>query len=115
MYLFHHTMKFSKELMKGSTHQLILAVLLQKDLYGYEIIKKIASESEEVLMLGEGSVYPMLHQLEEKKYVKGYWKNENGRDRKYYSITENGKKIFANNLQEWRLFSKSLNKVFHLT
>lgn len=101
--------------MKGSTHQLILAVLLQKDLYGYEIIKKIASESEEVLMLGEGSVYPMLHQLEEKKYVKGYWKNENGRDRKYYSITENGKKIFANNLQEWRLFSKSLNKVFHLT
>ena len=101
--------------MKGSTQQLILAVLNHQDLYGYEIIKKIASQSEEVLILGEGSVYPMLHQLEEKKYITSYWRNENGRNRKYYSIAKSGRKMWVKNVQEWRLFSQSVNKVFQLT
>ena len=108
-------MKFSKELMKGSTQQLILAVLKQKDLYGYEIIKEIFRQSEEILTLGEGSIYPMLHQLEEKKLIKSYWKNEKGRDRKYYKITQTGEKIFINHLKEWKIFSQSLNKIFQLT
>lgn len=98
--------------MKGSTQQLILAVLSQKDLYGYEIIKEIARQSEEILILGEGSIYPMLHQLEGKKLINGYWQNEGGRERKYYKITQTGKTIFENNLQEWKLFSASLNKIF---
>lgn len=108
-------MKFSKELMKGSTQQLILAVLSQKDLYGYEIIKEISRKSEEILTLGEGSIYPMLHQLEAKDLIRGYWKNEDGRDRKYYQITQKGKKAFTKNLKEWEVFSQSLNKIFQLT
>jgi PadR family transcriptional regulator PadR len=108
-------MKFSKELMKGSTQQLILAVLKRKDLYGYEIIKEIARQSEEILTLGEGSIYPMLHQLEGKNFIKSYWQNEGGRDRKYYTITRKGKTVFINHLKEWKLFSTSLNKIFQLT
>lgn len=100
--------------MKGSTQQLILAVLSQGDLYGYEIIKEISRQSEKVLALGEGSIYPMLHQLESKELISGYWKKEAGRERKYYQITEKGLTLYAQNLQEWRLFSASLNKVFHL-
>lgn len=109
------SMKFSKELMKGSTQQLILAVLSRNDLYGYEIIKEISRQSEEILMLGEGSIYPMLHQLEEKKLIKGYWRSEEGRDRKYYTITRKGKNSFNEHIKEWKIFSTSLNKVFQLT
>ena len=108
-------MRFSKELMKGSTQQLILAVLSQQDLYGYEIIKEISRQSDEIFSLGEGSIYPMLHQLEAKDFIRGYWKNENGRDRKYYQVTQKGKKVFAKNLKEWEIFSTSLNKIFQLT
>jgi len=108
-------MKFSKELLKGSTQQLILAVLLERDLYGYEIIKEISRQSEDILTLGEGSIYPMLHQLESKNLIKSYWLHEKGRDRKYYQITREGKKTFSHNLEEWKLFSHSLNKIFRLT
>jgi len=101
--------------MKGSTQQLILAVLSHKDLYGYEIIKEISRQSEELLMLGEGSIYPMLHQLEGKDLISGYWQSEGGRDRKYYKITQKGKTTFVNSLKEWKLFSQSLNKIFKLT
>ena len=108
-------MKFSKELMKGSTQQLILAVLRYKDLYGYEIIKEISRQSDDVLVLAEGSMYPMLHQLEQKKILKSYWQTEAGRERKYYQITSKGKTVLSKNLREWELFSSSLNKVFQVT
>src|SRR5690242_18151791 len=108
-------MKFSKELLKGTTQQLILAVLQENDLYGYEIIKEITRRSETALELGEGSVYPMLHLLEQKEYIEGYWQTENGRERKYYTITAKGRCIFKEHLKEWSLFSKSVNKVLQLT
>jgi PadR family transcriptional regulator PadR len=108
-------MKFSKELLKGSTQQLILAVLKEKDLYGYEIIKEISRLSDSVLELGEGSVYPMLHLLEQKEFIQGYWQTEKGRERKYYRIMAKGRRLFEKNLKEWSIFSQSVHKVLYLT
>ena len=58
-------MKISKELIKGSTSILVLSVLENEDLYGYKIIKEIEDRSEKVFELKEGTLYPILHALEQ--------------------------------------------------
>jgi PadR family transcriptional regulator PadR len=105
-------MGFSKEFIKGSTVSMILSVLRDGDLYGYEIIKSIKARSEDALNLGEGTVYPILHRLEKKGYLSSRWEKQQGApDRKYYSITESGIKLLGREMDEWREFSEAVNKV----
>lgn len=104
-------MKISKELIKGSTSMLVLSVLKGKDLYGYKIIKEIELQSESVFELKEGTLYPILHALEEENYLESYWEKFDGRKRKYYHLTRKGTKQLKEKQQEWQVFSKSVNKV----
>ena len=60
-------MKISKELIKGSTAMLVMSVLKKNDMYGYKIIKELELQSESVFELKEGTLYPILHALEEKQ------------------------------------------------
>ena len=60
-------MKISKELLKGSTTMLVLDLLKNQNMYGYEMIKKLKEKSENVFELKEGTLYPILHGLEEKR------------------------------------------------
>lgn len=106
-------MKFSTELMKGSTKNLILAVLAEGELYGYQIVKEIREKSGELLECGEGSIYPALHSLEQDRYLRSRWvTQENTPDRKYYSLTKKGKRALKEQVHEWRAFSGAVNKVF---
>jgi DNA-binding PadR family transcriptional regulator len=106
-------MDFSKELIKGSTKKLILSVLNEGELYGYEIIKAIKIKSADALAFGEGSIYPALHQLEKDGYLKSRW--EAGRPgtppRKYYQITEKGKLRLNADLKEWKEFTQAVDSV----
>ncbi len=104
-------MKFSKELIKGSTSMLVMSVLKGKDLYGYKIIKEIEMLSENVFELKEGTLYPILHALEEENYLESYWEEYDGRKRKYYHLTRKGVKQLNDKQNEWRVFSKSIDKV----
>ncbi len=104
-------MRYSKELLKGSTHLLVLSVLENKDLYGYRIIRELEIRSENAFEMSEGTLYPILHALEKETYLESYWQEVDGRERKYYHITRHGKKQLAEGKQEWREFTKDVNKV----
>ena len=104
-------MKIDKELMKGSTTLLILNLLDKENLYGYQLIKKLSEESENIFNLKEGTLYPILHGLEEKGFISSYWDDTTGKKRKYYSITKQGKKQLKESKEEWKVFSGAVNKV----
>lgn len=104
-------MKLSKELVKGSTATLVLSVLKSNDLYGYKIIKEIQLRSENVFDLKEGTLYPILHALEQEGCLESYWEEYENRKRKYYHLTRKGTKRLADKQEEWKVFSKSVNKV----
>ncbi|MCT4612448.1 MAG: PadR family transcriptional regulator [Clostridia bacterium] len=100
----------NKALLKGNTQTLILSLLNQKNMYGYEIIKKLEISSNGLFNLKEGTLYPILHSLEKSKYIESYWEEtETKRKRKYYKITQNGKKELGNRKSQWDLFQKTMN------
>ena len=104
-------MKYSKELLKGSTYLMILSVLGSKDLYGYKIIRELEIRSENAFEMSEGTLYPILHALEKEKFLESYWKEFEGRKRKYYHITKKGLNQLEEKKEEWRSFTVSVNQV----
>lgn len=105
-------MKISKELLKGSTATMILKVISEGDSYGYEITQRIAARSGEVFKLNEGTLYPILHTMVKEGWLTVYEKESTtGRMRKYYSVTALGKARLALLLEEWRLFTASVDGV----
>ena len=104
-------MKISKELLKGSTPLLVLSAISTEDMYGYDITRKIRTISEDVFNLNEGTLYPILHAMEKEKQVESYWREVDGRKRKYYHITKKGKKLLDEKTEEWKVYSTSVDKV----
>ncbi len=105
-------MDIKKELTKGSSALLVLSVLENKDMYGYQIIKEIELRSEQVFSFKEGTLYPILHSFEQNGYVKSYWESsEQGRKRKYYHITKKGLTQLAKTKEEWKAYSSAVGKV----
>lgn len=105
-------MKINKELMKGSTSILILSLLDKEDMYGYQITHELKALSENVFELKEGTLYPMLHSLENEEAIESYWFDaENGKRRKYYRITKIGKMLLEDKKAEWKLYTKAINSV----
>lgn len=105
-------MDIKKELSKGSSALLVLSVLADADRYGYQIIKEIELRSEHVFSFKEGTLYPLLHNFERDGYLKSYWvQNAGERKRKYYSITKKGLKVLAKSKEEWKSYSRAVNKV----
>ena len=105
-------MKINKEILKGSTTVLIMSILNRKDMYGYEMIKEIDLLSKGIFSFKEGTLYPILHNLENANYIESYWDNSSiGRKRKYYKITNDGKNLLLEKKSEWKLFSETVNNV----
>lgn len=104
-------MKIDKELLKGSTNMLVLSLLEKEDMYGYQMIRKMADESNNVFELQEGTLYPILHSLEEKGFITSYWEETGSKKRKYYSITKKGKEQLKDKKEEWKIFSNGINQV----
>lgn len=105
-------MKLDKGLIGGSTVLLVLSLLSEKDRYGYDIIKELEVRSDNTFSFKEGTLYPVLHKLENKGYVKSYLsKGDTGKERKYYKITKNGKKQLNEEIKKWEAYSTSITKV----
>lgn len=104
-------MKLNKELLKGSTNMLVLSLLEEKNMYGYEMIKELTIKSENIFEFKEGTLYPILHNLEEKNYITSYWDETGAKKRKYYTITKQGKKHLKEKKEEWKIFSGGINQV----
>ena len=101
-----------KELVKGSTTTMILSLLATEPMYGYQMTKALEERSNQVFTLKEGTLYPLLHTLENNGIITSFWDDTSGlRKRKYYQITEIGRKLLAEKQQEWQIFSEAVNKV----
>ena len=105
-------MKIEKSLLSGSTPLLVLSLLKNEDMYGYQMAEELARRSEDTFQLKEGTLYPLLPALEKNKLVTSYTKESpGGRERKYYRLTDDGRAQLEHKTQEWRLFSEKVNAV----
>ena len=105
-----------QQLRKGSTPLLILSVLANEPMYGYQIMRELEQRSEGYFTMTAALLYPALHQLELDGMLKSDWQEGQGkRKRKYYSITPKGKKALAASEAEWKTFIANLQKTLELS
>ncbi len=104
-------MAVDKSLLTGSMTMLVLKLLSEKDMYGYEMIDTLRKKSQNVFELKAGTLYPLLHGLEEKGMLKVYEQEYLGKTRKYYSITKEGKKLLKSKTEEWNEYSGAVANV----
>lgn len=107
-------MAVDKTLISGSTMMLLLKLLSEKDMYGYEMIETLRSRSQNVFELKAGTLYPLLHQMEDKSFLTSYEEEASGKARRYYSITKEGKKQLKKKEAEWQEYSGAVAKVLTL-
>lgn len=103
---------FSPALKKGSAELLILSLLENDRLHGYEIGKRIEARSGGRLSFRASSLYPVLFRMEKRRWIKGTWVERSGeRRRRFYSLTEKGKGALAAQRDSWREFTVGVNLV----
>jgi PadR family transcriptional regulator PadR len=105
-------MPFNRELLKGSIALLILKLLSEREMYGYEIIQEAARRSKDAFEFKEGTLYPALHQLHKRGYLRSEWRlGESGKQRKYYGLTAAGRKAAQRGERDWLLFTQTVNAI----
>lgn len=105
-------MAIDKELLKGSTVILILALLDREPMYGYQMMSELSEGSSGVFQFKEGTLYPILHALEAEGYVTAYWwEGEGARRRKYYEITADGRRQLQAKRAEWARFRGAVEQI----
>ncbi len=113
-------MEFSKDLVRGSIVPVVLSLLKDRAMYGYEIVKVVNQRTNGRLEWREGTLYPSLHRLEADRYVQARWaeaggkkgkKEGGGRKRKYYAIARKGLRELERRRAEWKEFSSAVNAV----
>ena len=103
--------KLSKKTLDGNVETLLLTILSEGPSYGYQIVQDLNTKAPGLLNLQQGTVYPVLHRLEERELIKPDWrKAENGRKRKYYMLTPKGKGALEENRNQWAVLSKVMNR-----
>ena len=101
-----------KNLVSGNTSLLILSLLAERDLYGYQMIETLLLRSDNTFALKAGTLYPLLHGLEQQGLVTAYEDGGgNARMRKYYRITPKGRGQLAEKTSQWHVFSAAVNRV----
>ena len=105
-------MPIDRKLMASSSDMLILKLLEQEDMYGYQMIEQLRARSKNVFDMKAGTLYPLLHQLEQKGYLIAYEESAGeARVRKYYHLTDKGRKYLAQREQDWKVFSGAIGNV----
>lgn len=107
-------MAIEKSLVSGSMTMLILKLLSEKDMYGYEMIDTLRKKSQNVFELKAGTLYPLLHSLEEKGLLVVYEQEFGGKIRKYYRLTKQGRGLLEKKTEEWKEYSAAVSNVLAL-
>ncbi len=106
-------MDMNKNLIAASATPLVLSILAECDSYGYAIIKRVADLSGGHVQWTDGMLYPVLHRLERQGHVSAKWSaSENGRRRKYYQITKQGREQLAVHRQQWQVVDGTLRGIW---
>jgi PadR family transcriptional regulator PadR len=101
-----------RELIKGSSSSLLLNLIEQQPMYGYQIIKEMESRSQGYFKFKEGTLYPALHRLEKAGLITGQWQMlPNGRPRRYYYITTKGEAKIATERVQWQDFLTAMRLI----
>ncbi len=105
-------MATEKNPLSGNTTMLILKLLEAKDMYGYQIIEELAQKSDDAFHLKTGTLYPILHSLENDGMVSSYDEStDKARVRRYYHLTSKGKGMLSAKQSEWTSYSKAVNRI----
>ena len=105
-------MTVDKSLLAGSTTMLVLKLLDGQDMYGYQMIEELSRRSERAFALKTGTLYPLLHSLEEKELIRSYEKDEGvARPRRYYHLERKGEKLLREKEEEWSAFTAAVDHV----
>ena len=95
-------MEYDREFLTGTVGVLILSLLTEREMYGYEIVQEAERRSARTLQLKEGTVYPALHRLEKKKWIAADWKlSENNQRVKVYRLTAAGRRQLSAERSWW--------------
>jgi len=99
----------STELLQGTLDLLILKTLVLEPMHGWGIAQRIQQVSQELLQVGQGSLYPALHRLEAKGWIRSEWApSENNRRAKFYSLTRLGRKQLESEMENWKRISGAI-------
>jgi PadR family transcriptional regulator, regulatory protein PadR len=100
------------DLLQGTLDMLILKVVAMGPIHGYAISKRIAQISKDMLRIQQGSLYPALHRLENRKWLAADWREaESGREAKFYTLTAAGKKQLESEELDWERLSTAIGLV----
>ncbi len=104
------------DLLQGTLDLLILKTLVLQPLHGWGISKRIRQLSKDVLEIGQGSLYPALYRLEDRGWIEAEWgASPEGRRVKFYTLTPEGRRRFADERASWRLFSVAVEQILRAT
>lgn len=102
----------AETILRGTLDMLVLRTLTIEPMHGWGITERIENWSQEVLSLGQGTLYPALYRLERQGLISSAWGNtENNRRARYYSITTTGRKHLAREMESWQRMSRAINLV----
>ena len=102
------------DLLQGTLDVLILRTLLAEPRHGHSVAKHIQRTSEELLQVETGSLYPALHRLEAKGWIKASWElSEKGKRARYYRLTAQGRKQLAAEQSKWEAFSRAMGLILN--
>jgi DNA-binding PadR family transcriptional regulator len=105
-------MAFNTELVGSTVEMLVLKLLSERAMYGYEIIQVVNERTAGAFNWKEGTLYPLLHRLEGKGFLLTEWQlGESGKKRKYYTVSAKGLTHATEKVAEWRTFNHSVNSV----
>jgi len=101
-----------RELIKGNIDSLLLSLIGQQPMYGYQILKDLEQKSHGYFRFKEGTLYPALHRLENGGLIVSKWEGlPSGRQRRYYYITEKGSRLLTMKRSQWADFATAMNRI----
>ena len=107
---------WQSEFKKGAIEICLLSILNSRRMYGFQIVRELDRLTDGYLKLKEGTLYPALHRLEKRGLLKSEWVIEGGnKPRKYYVITESGRRMLSEMTDEWVLMTEKVKKVLEVS
>ncbi len=105
--------KYEKQIKKGVLEILVLKLLAEEEKYGYQLINELKEKSNDLFLLKEGTLYPILYRLEDENLVESRWSEPKGKEisRKYYQITDKGKQELGELCQLWEDFQERVTAI----
>ncbi len=107
--------KYEQQMKKGVLEMLVLRLLSQQEKYGYQLICELKEQSDDMFLLKEGTLYPILYRMEDDGLVVSEWSEPRGKEvsRKYYSITAEGRETLGELQDLWNRFSEKVEHIMN--